>query len=108
MSMQIDILFIDLFNNYVGPQLADQLQCLAIQGKIVYASYQNLLKAFKRGQEVNSYVGHEGEIHIILPFGDHLLSIDDRNVMRIWHSISTGVYSKHACTCMTVHMYMCP
>ena len=60
----------------------------------MYASYQNVLKAFKRGQEVNSYVGHEGEIHIILPFGDHLLSIDDRNVMRIWHSISTGVYSK--------------
>ena len=57
----------------------------------MYASYQNVVKAFKRGQEVNTYLGHEGEVQFILPFGEHLISIDDSNVMRIWHSVSKGV-----------------
>ncbi|XP_064385749.1 WD repeat-containing protein 36-like isoform X4 [Halichondria panicea] len=79
---------------FVGTQQPDQLQCLAIQGKIVYASYQNVVKAFKRGQEVNTYLGHEGEVQFILPFGEHLISIDDSNVMRIWHSVSKELYGE--------------
>lgn len=75
---------------FSGSQQPHPLQCLAIQGKVVYASYQNVIKAFKRGEEISTYLGHEGEIQFILPFGEHLVSIDDNNVMRIWHSQSKG------------------
>lgn len=75
-----------------GTQQPHVIQCLAIQGKIVFASYKNVIKAFKRGQEVNSYVGHEGEVQLILPFGEHLVSIDDKNVLKIWHSKNRGRY----------------
>lgn len=86
----------------VGTQQPHQLQCLAIQGKIVYASYQNVVKAFKRGQEVNTYLGHEGEVQFILPFGEHLVSIDDANVMKIWHSVSKGKNTTLICVLVMI------
>ena len=82
-----------------GTQQPHAIQCLAIQGKIVFATYKNVIKAFKRGQEVNSYVSHEGEVQLILPFGEHLVSIDDKNVLKIWHSKSRGT---QACQCYCV------
>lgn len=75
----------------VGSQQPEPLQCLAIQGKIVFASYGNVIKAFKRGREVNAYVGHEGCVNSLLPFGEHLVSVDDSNCLKIWHIRNSGM-----------------
>ena len=48
------------------------------------------MKAFKRGKEVDVYLGHEGEVQILLPFGEHLVSIDDKNCLKIWHVRDRG------------------
>ena len=84
------------FNIVIQPTGIPQpepLQCLALQGKIVFASYGSVIKAFKRGEEVNVYRGHDGCVIDLLPFGEHLVSIDDRNYLKIWHIKNSGVYS---------------
>ena len=48
------------------------------------------MKAFKRGKEVDAYLGHEGEVQILLPFGEHLVSIDDKNCLKTWHVRDRG------------------
>ena len=66
------------------------LQCLALQGQLVFAACGTVVKAFKRGKEVDVYLGHEGEVQILLPFGEHLVSIDDKNCLKIWHVRDRG------------------
>ena len=56
----------------------------------MFAAYRNVIKGFKRGKGVNCYHGHEGEVHTLLPFGEHLVSIDDKNSMKIWHVPNNG------------------
>ena len=73
-----------------GTQQPKPLQCLAIQGKIVFASYGNVIKAFKRGREVNAYISQEGDVISLLPFGEQLVSIDDQNCLRIWQIKKSG------------------
>ena len=75
---------------FLGTHQPEPLECLAIQGKIVFASYGNVIKAFKRGQEVNTYRSHEGCITNLIPFGEHLVSIDDRNCLKIWQIKKSG------------------
>lgn len=77
---------------FIGPQQPHPLQCLALQGKIVFAAYKNVIKSFRRGQEVNHYSGHEGDVHTLLPFGEHLIAIDNQNTIKIWHIQSRGGY----------------
>ena len=85
-----------------GSLQPEPLQCLAIQGKIVFASYGGTIKAFKRGKEANCYRGHEGEVHTLLPFGEHLVSIDDCNQLKIWHIRNGG---KDDCMCSVAYMH---
>ncbi len=74
----------------VGSVQPHPLHCLAIQGKVVFAAYGGTIKAFVRGKEVNCYLGHEGDVMILLPLGEHLVSIDDRNALKIWHRLDHG------------------
>ena len=73
-----------------GAQQPHPLQCLAMQGKLVFAAYKNTVKAFRRGQEIKYYQGHEGEVHTLVPFGEHLVSIDDCNQLKLWHISTQG------------------
>ena len=75
---------------FLGTHQPEPLECLAIQGKIVFASYGNVIKAFKRGREVNVYRGHEGCITNLIPFGEHLVSIDDCICLKIWQIKKSG------------------
>ena len=59
--------------------------------KTVYASCGHTVKAFRRGKEVHAYHGHEGDVHTIIPFGEHLVTLDDNNTLRIWHSETEGM-----------------
>ena len=56
----------------------------------MFAACGTVVKAFKRGKEVDVYLGHEGEVQILLPFGEHLVSIDDKNCLKIWHVRDRG------------------
>ena len=83
--------FIHSFILSLGTLQPEPLQCLAIKKKTVFASYGRTIKAFHRGKEVRVYHGHEGDVHTIIPFGDHLLAVDDTNTLIIWHAMTKGM-----------------
>uniref|UniRef100_A0A8C1EBX2 WD repeat domain 36 n=1 Tax=Cyprinus carpio carpio TaxID=630221 RepID=A0A8C1EBX2_CYPCA len=43
-------------------------------------------------QVVHTYKGHQADVHLLLPFGDHLISVDKDNVVIIWDVESEDTY----------------
>lgn len=41
-------------------------------------------------QVVHTYEGHQADVHLLLPFGDHLISVDKENAVIIWDVESEG------------------
>lgn len=39
---------------------------------------------------VHTYKGHNAEVHLLQPFGDHVISVDRDNVVVIWDVQSEG------------------
>ncbi|KAM4049607.1 WD repeat-containing protein 36 [Anomaloglossus baeobatrachus] len=73
--------------------LPENIGCLAADRMLVFASHGNLLKAFARNKEVvHTYKGHDAEIHLVLPFGDHVISVDTNNTIIIWDVQSQEEY----------------
>lgn len=58
----------------------------------MFASYESVIKSFVRGKERSTYLGHEGSVHTLLPFGEHLVSIDSENNLKIWDIGKRGVF----------------
>ncbi|KAG7161754.1 WD repeat-containing protein 36-like [Homarus americanus] len=51
----------------------------------VYTSSNNIIYAWRRGTELkHKYVGHEASVHLMLPFGPHLIAVDRLNNLRVW------------------------
>lgn len=42
-------------------------------------------------QVVHTYEGHQADVHLLLPFGDHLISVDKQNAVIIWDVESEGL-----------------
>ena len=73
-----------------------------------------MIKAFKRGREVNAYCGHEGCVIAMLPFGEHLVSVDDQNYLKIWlikkggrRHILDGINMHSVVTFAKYSIYLC-
>jgi len=61
------------------------LTCLAGDSYMVFAAAGNMIYAWRRGSELKHiYRGHEAKVKLMLPFGPHLISIDDNNVLKIF------------------------
>ena len=81
------VLKIGLPRNFpTGNAQPELIQCVALNhdGAGVFAAYKNVIKLFVRATEKSTFLGHEGDVHTLLPFGDHLLSIDSENCLKIW------------------------
>ncbi|XP_063820182.1 WD repeat-containing protein 36 [Pseudophryne corroboree] len=77
----------------VSNALPESINCLAADRMLVFAAHGNLLKAFARNKEViQTYRGHEAEIHLVLPFGDHVISVDTNNIVIVWDVQSEEEY----------------
>nr|XP_028604268.1 WD repeat-containing protein 36 [Podarcis muralis] len=77
----------------VSNALPQDITCLAADRMLVFASCGSLLHAFARNKEVvHTYKGHRADVHLILPFGDHLISVDRDNILIIWDVQSEEEY----------------
>uniref|UniRef100_M3XKA9 WD repeat domain 36 n=1 Tax=Latimeria chalumnae TaxID=7897 RepID=M3XKA9_LATCH len=77
----------------VSNALPEDITCLAADRMLVFASHGNLVKAFARSKEVvHTYKGHSAEVCLLLPFGDHVISVDRDNVLIIWDVQSEEEY----------------
>ncbi|XP_011864174.1 PREDICTED: WD repeat-containing protein 36 [Vollenhovia emeryi] len=69
----------------VSSMHADDITCLATDTFHVYTASGNDIYAWRRGTELkHTYRGHECEVHILLPFGAHLLSVDESSTLKVW------------------------
>ena len=91
-----------VFHTYLCPKLLlhrvsnqhpAEIECIAADDLYVYTSCQNVVyaddgfKCFKF-----KYVGHNHPVHIILPFGKHLITVDKESNVILWHIESETLY----------------
>uniref|UniRef100_A0A673MW12 WD repeat domain 36 n=1 Tax=Sinocyclocheilus rhinocerous TaxID=307959 RepID=A0A673MW12_9TELE len=82
------------FHTYnVSNALPEDISSLAADRMLVYAAYGKLISAFAKNKEVvHTYTGHQADVHLLLPFGDHLISVDKDNAVIIWDVESEDTY----------------
>ncbi|KAF7250259.1 WD repeat-containing protein 36 [Varanus komodoensis] len=77
----------------VSNALPQDITCLAADKMLVFASCGSLLNAFAHNKEVvHTYKGHRADIHLVLPFGEHVISVDNDNILIIWDIQSEEEY----------------
>ncbi|EGI69333.1 PREDICTED: WD repeat-containing protein 36 [Acromyrmex echinatior] len=63
----------------------DDITCLTTDTFHVYTASANNIYAWRRGTELkHTYKGHDCAVHILLPFGAHLLSVDESSTVKVW------------------------
>ncbi|XP_046327932.2 WD repeat-containing protein 36-like [Haliotis rufescens] len=67
--------------------------CLAADAKYVYSACGTTIQAFKKGRKaVYTYEGHKSDVHILLPFGEHLISVEEDSHVFVWDIESQEIY----------------
>lgn len=80
----------------VSNSVPQDINCMAADGKLVFAAYGNVFSAFARNKEVvHTFKGHKAEIQLLQPFGDHIISVDTDSVLIIWHIYSEVNFCIH-------------
>ncbi|XP_063887583.1 WD repeat-containing protein 36-like [Scylla paramamosain] len=59
----------------------------------IYTASGNDIYAWRRGTELkHKYVGHKASVHLMLPFGPHLIAVDKLNCLRVWDIKAESLY----------------
>ncbi|KAL0965784.1 hypothetical protein UPYG_G00285670 [Umbra pygmaea] len=77
----------------VSNALPEDISYLAADRLLVYVANGKKVTAFARNKEVvHTYAGHEADVHLLLPFGDHVISVDRDSVVIVWDVESEEEY----------------
>ncbi|XP_060525873.1 WD repeat-containing protein 36 [Cylas formicarius] len=77
----------------VGGLHPSDITCVCTDAYHVYTACENVIYAWRRGTELKHvYRGHHGRVHLMLPFGPHLISVDDHGRVKIWDIKNESVY----------------
>ncbi|KAM3874000.1 WD repeat-containing protein 36 [Diretmus argenteus] len=69
----------------VSNSLSEDISCMAADRMLVFVASGREISAFARSkEEVMRYSGHRQEVHLLLPFGDHLISADRGGDLIVW------------------------
>lgn len=61
----------------------------------VYTSCDSTIYAWRRGRELKHvYSGHKGKVHLMIPFGVHLISVDHESYVYVWDIKAESLYLK--------------
>lgn len=72
---------------------SEDITCMAADTYHIYTSCDNIIYAWRRGTELkHAYRGHKKPVHLMLPFGPHLISIDENSCIKIWDIKQRNVY----------------
>ncbi|XP_071864291.1 WD repeat-containing protein 36 [Bombus fervidus] len=62
-----------------------EITCLAADAYHTFTACGKEIYAWRRGAELkHTYKGHDYTVHILLPFGFHLISIDENSNVKLW------------------------
>eukprot|EP00043_Microstomoeca_roanoka_P019431 m.218630 g.218630 ORF g.218630 m.218630 type:complete len:933 (-) comp16994_c1_seq1:59-2857(-) len=73
-------------------QVGQDINAIACAGQLTFVAVGNSITAKKRGEDVKTYKGHEADIHTLLPFGLHLISVDNHNVVNVFDITTAEIY----------------
>lgn len=77
----------------VGNPHADPIVALSADAYHIYTSSNNVIYAWRRGTELkHKYVGHKKDVHLMLPFGPHLIAVDKSNKLCVWDVKDESLY----------------
>lgn len=63
----------------------DNINCIAVDAYHVYTACDKEIYAWRRGTEIKHiYRGHKSQVRLLCPFGSHLISVDDKSVVKVW------------------------
>ncbi|XP_047026043.1 WD repeat-containing protein 36 [Helicoverpa zea] len=61
------------------------ITCMSGDSYHVYTASENNIYAWRRGCELKHvYKGHNAPVHLLFPFGIHLISVDEDNILKIF------------------------
>lgn len=70
----------------VSPVHPHNITCLAGDAYHIYTACGNLVYAWRRGNELkHTYEGHDAPVHLLLPFGHTLVSVDELSTLKVWY-----------------------
>ncbi|KAH8273098.1 hypothetical protein KR018_000653 [Drosophila ironensis] len=71
----------------------DEITALAIDRLHTYTAAGGSIYAWRAGKHIRHvYKGHQKDVHLLLPFGHNLISVDRANVLKIWNIHAGDVY----------------
>ncbi|KAF7281628.1 hypothetical protein GWI33_004488 [Rhynchophorus ferrugineus] len=71
----------------------EDISCMTTDAFHVYTACENVIYAWRRGCELkHTYRGHAHPVHLMLPFGVHLISVDESSKTKIWDIKDESVY----------------
>lgn len=69
------------------------IQCLASDKFLIFSASGNIIYGWRRGNEIkHKYIGHKAKVHLLLPFGHHLISVDEDSLLKIWDKKDESLY----------------
>lgn len=69
------------------------ITCLAADNYCVYAASDKQIFAWRSGNVIrHTYRGHTANVHLMLPFAEHLIAVDEDNCLKIWNIRSEELY----------------
>lgn len=69
----------------VGNLHPDDITCITADTYHVYTACEGVIYAWRRGTELkHTYKGHTKPVHLMVPFGPHLISIDEDSNVKVW------------------------
>lgn len=71
----------------------EDITCMTSDTYHIYTSSDNIIYAWRRGTELkHTYRGHRKPVSLMLPFGPHLISIDESSCVKIWDIKAEELY----------------
>lgn len=70
----------------------DDITCVTANTHHVFTASGNIIRQWFHTTELKKeFIGHEKPVHLMLPFGFHLLAVDESNLLKVWELRSAQV-----------------
>lgn len=71
----------------------EEIRFLASDKFLIFSACGNTIYGWRRGNEIkHKYIGHKSNVHLLLPFGEHLISVDEDSLLKVWNKRDESVY----------------
>lgn len=71
----------------------EDITCLASDKFLIFSAWGTTIYGWRRGNEIKfKYIGHTSRVTHLLPFGPHLISVDENCMLKVWDRKRESLY----------------